>query len=482
MIVLICVTLVFSVRSSNADTGASVLERFCQGAYCITLPKEEITAEAGLCVVIPCSFSMSSYFTSQYIVWSKCEPTESRCGESDIIFDSDENNRNIQAGFMGRVSLLESDVSEENCSIVINDLRESDSGSYELRVNGLYFQSTDRFIFSTRATVNVTGLSQKPTVIVPPLIEGHQTTLTCTAPGLCSGSVPEITWTWRKPRENDSHIPGNITEFRTETLTAVTQRHSSTLTFNTSAEHHSTEVTCKVNFKGDTTTEETVTLNMTCLSQKPTVTVPPLIEGHQTTLTCTAPGLCSGSVPEITWTWRKPGKSDSHIPGNITEFKTETLTAVTQRHSSTLTFNTSAEHHDTEVTCKVNFPGITTREETVTLNVTFLPKILKGSGCEVQSDVLTCVCISEGFPVPTIRWPLLEDQFEYSVITTVSNHTVTSTVIHTVKDTVVECVSSNINGDMHYNLITKVSERQEGECTHNTHNTLHQSLTPVRMY
>ena len=98
-------------------------------------------------------------------------------------------------------------------------------------------------------------------MVIPPLTAGQQSTLTCTAPGLCSGSVPTITWTWRGTGENDSHITGNI---MTETLSAVTQRHSSTLTFNSSAEHHGTEVTCKVGFTGDTTTEETVTLNVTC--------------------------------------------------------------------------------------------------------------------------------------------------------------------------------------------------------------------------
>uniref|UniRef100_A0A8C9Y8Q1 Ig-like domain-containing protein n=1 Tax=Sander lucioperca TaxID=283035 RepID=A0A8C9Y8Q1_SANLU len=76
-------------------------------------------------------------------------------------------------------------------------------------------------------------------------------TLSCTAPGLCSGSDPEISWT-------------------TENLTAVTQRHSSTLTFNSSAEHHGTNVSCKVSFTNNITTEETVTLNVTeCFMNDP---------------------------------------------------------------------------------------------------------------------------------------------------------------------------------------------------------------------
>ncbi|GLD73584.1 sialic acid-binding Ig-like lectin 14 isoform X1 [Lates japonicus] len=120
-------------------------------------------------------------------------------------------------------------------------------------------------LFSVRSSSAYTGasewgrtscqsLSQKPTVMVPPLTEGQQTTLTCTAPGLCSGSDPKITWTWRGAGEKDPHITGNIT---------ANQGRTSTLTFNLSAEHHGTEVTCKVSFRGDMTTEETVTLNVT---------------------------------------------------------------------------------------------------------------------------------------------------------------------------------------------------------------------------
>ncbi|XP_029601817.1 uncharacterized protein LOC115186284 [Salmo trutta] len=61
----------------------------------------------------------------------------------------------------------------------------------------------------------------------------------------------------------------NITELRDNTtiqrerLTSVTTTHFSTLTFTPSAQHHTTKVTCQVTFKGNITTEETVTLNVT---------------------------------------------------------------------------------------------------------------------------------------------------------------------------------------------------------------------------
>uniref|UniRef100_A0AAQ4QCA4 Ig-like domain-containing protein n=1 Tax=Gasterosteus aculeatus aculeatus TaxID=481459 RepID=A0AAQ4QCA4_GASAC len=260
MFVLICATLLFSVRRITAATDGSVTS--CPGKYCITVREGEIAAEAGLCVVIPCSFTTASSFTPKHLLWNKCEPLKLKCANPVLIFHSNKNVT-VQAGFKKRVSLLEPDVRLKNCRIIINDLTESDSGSYQLRVEGVNNGKADGFTFSQKVNISVKGLTQKPTVGIPPLTEGQQTTLSCTAPGLCSGSDPEITWTWRGAGEKDSHITGNITAVKTENLTSVTRRHSSTLTFNPSAEHHGTDVTCKVRFTNNITTEETETLIVT---------------------------------------------------------------------------------------------------------------------------------------------------------------------------------------------------------------------------
>uniref|UniRef100_A0A3P9BNI8 Ig-like domain-containing protein n=1 Tax=Maylandia zebra TaxID=106582 RepID=A0A3P9BNI8_9CICH len=209
---------------------------------CVTLSERELTAEAGLCVVIPCSFTTAANFTPKHTVWYKCEASK-KCSDADITFHSNKNNEKVQSGFKGRVSRLEPDVSQKNCSIIINDLKESDSGFYQLRV-----------------TVKLQTV-YKPTVMIPTLTEGQQATLTCTAPGLCSGSVPQITWTWRGEGGTESYITGNSTVFKTEGLTPFTQRHVSTLTFNPSAEHHNTNVTCKIRFTGDATAQKTSGLN-----------------------------------------------------------------------------------------------------------------------------------------------------------------------------------------------------------------------------
>uniref|UniRef100_A0AAX7UJ74 Ig-like domain-containing protein n=1 Tax=Astatotilapia calliptera TaxID=8154 RepID=A0AAX7UJ74_ASTCA len=236
---------------SLALIGASAWGRqHCVSGYCVTLNEGEVTVEAGLCVVIPCSYRTGDGFTPKHIAWYKCEVSEPRCGNPIMIFHTN-NSIKVQSGFKARVSFLEPDLSQNNCSIFINKLKQSDSGSYHLRV---------------------IGFKLKPTVMIPTLTEGQQATLTCTAPDLCSGSVPEITWTWRGAGGTESYITGNSTDYKTENLTDATQSPVSTLTFNPSAKHHNTNVTCKISFtdlkevkiRGVTRVKEHESLNLTC--------------------------------------------------------------------------------------------------------------------------------------------------------------------------------------------------------------------------
>ncbi|KAI9524129.1 hypothetical protein NQZ68_021091 [Dissostichus eleginoides] len=376
------------------------------------------------------------------MVWYKCE--NSKC-EDSVIFQTKEKNK-VQPRFVGRVSLLEPDVSKKKCSIIINDLTESDSGAYRLRVN---------------------GLTQKPSVTIPALTEGQQTTLTCTAPVLCSGSDPKITWTWRGAGEKDSQITGNITAFKTENLTAITQRHSSTLTFDPSAEHHNSNVTCEVSFINNITAEETKALYVNFV-KKPMITgittvkdvvKKPVITGNTTikdgddlNLTCSVESF-PPSV--ITWTKHDSFKNLSKETKIILHNDTGTATLIIR--------NVTVDYSGLYV-CKAKhqIPTLSTHAE---VNVTFHPRIFSTSGCVVQSEVLTCVCVSEGFPLPTIKWPLLDAHTEYSVTTNFSNHAVHISITVSVKDrnyTTVECISSNDIGEVKENLIVtrKVVEQK----------------------
>ncbi|KAF7670456.1 hypothetical protein LDENG_00074460 [Lucifuga dentata] len=445
MLVLIWVTLLFFA------TGAFPREEtYCyHPRFCIRLIVGEITAEAGLCVVMPCSFTTSaSLFTPMVAIWSKCEPHKQKCIDSEIIFHSN-NIKKVQKGFVGRVSLLEPDITQNNCSIIINDLTESDSGSYQFRVNGRF----DGFSFNPKANVNIKALSQKPTMMVPELTEGQQTTLTCIAPGRCSGSAPKITWMWREQGQNESHISGNSTAFKTENVTAVTQRHTSTLTFNPSAKHHGTEVTCKVSFIDNMTTEETVTLNVS-YTKKPEITGRRMVkEGDAVNLTCSVE-----SFPPSTVTWTKHGcNKNLHNEIKIEE-QNNTVKA-------TLLIPNMTGELSGRYICTVKHMN-KAQMENADITLMLSPEILDLSVCVLQSELLTCVCISQGVPLPSIKWPLLENHTNYFLSTAVSNYTVNSIMILPVKhdSTTVECVGSNEIAEVKGNLtITKNNLEQEDQ-------------------
>ncbi|XP_074540299.1 hemicentin-1-like [Halichoeres trimaculatus] len=617
MFVLMWGALLFSMKDGSADTGASLeVRRFCKDEFCVSLSDGEIRAEAGLCVVIPCSFTTSESFTPRSIAWFKCEPSKPKCGSADVIFSR--NSRKVQAGFRGRVTLLEPDINQNNCSIIINDLTASDSGSYQLRVIS---DRSDGFQYPLRANLSVKDLTQKPSLMVPPLTEGQQTTLSCTAPGLCSGSAPEITWRLRVGGQNESTITGII---ETENLSAIAKRYSSTLTFTPSAEHHGTNVTCKVSFNNITSTEATVTLNVSYVKEVKVFVNTPVREGETLNLTCSV-----DSFPPSLLTWAKLSdqniqngeETDLQGTSTIQENQTETylqqgigevtfslsnvtakdsgLYVCTAKHQNntlmgevevqvrylktpvitgrtspttgkTLNLTCSVEsfppshitwtflgsdtelQNDTEsstliitnvtaensgryictakhlnstvavyadvsvtylkdpvirgaravklgdtlnLTCsvdsfppsvvtwtKLNFdktlikdtktakliiPDMTAedagkyvcsashqiinRTARTEVNVTVKPSVLNSSVCEVQSEVLTCACISQGFPLPTIEWPLLNKQTHYCLTTSMTNNTVNTSISLSAKDhnyTTVACVSKNEFGEM----------------------------------
>lgn len=53
----------------------------------------------------------------------------------DSIFHS-KNSSVAQEGYRRRVSLLETDLTKKNCSMIINDITKTDAGDYKLRLSG----------------------------------------------------------------------------------------------------------------------------------------------------------------------------------------------------------------------------------------------------------------------------------------------------------------------------------------------------------
>lgn len=134
-------------------TVASPVEKEgCHNGVCIT---PEITAEVGLCVVIPCHFTNDPGFTLESAVLYKCDPSNENCTDSDKILHLNNTKLNAQSGSRGRVSFFYESLN--NCSVIINDITEADAGSYQLRVNS-FLNGTTKEHTSPRANVTVKGM------------------------------------------------------------------------------------------------------------------------------------------------------------------------------------------------------------------------------------------------------------------------------------------------------------------------------------
>uniref|UniRef100_A0A4W5RBF8 Ig-like domain-containing protein n=1 Tax=Hucho hucho TaxID=62062 RepID=A0A4W5RBF8_9TELE len=225
--------------------------------WTITFSPAEITVEKGQCAVISCTFTHPDNIKPTTAIWFKC-PRKGRCEkDKNIIFHS-ETPYKAQQGFKQRVSLLETDLTKKNCSVIINDIRENDAGEYQFRL------LEGPLTYPQKMNITVTAMTQKPSVLTPALTEGEPATLTCTALGICSRTPPSITWTWRGrgTGDNITELRDNTTIQEKEDLASITTTHFSKLTFTPSAKHHSTKVTCLVTFNGTIISKKTVTLNV----------------------------------------------------------------------------------------------------------------------------------------------------------------------------------------------------------------------------
>ncbi|XP_038566721.1 basement membrane-specific heparan sulfate proteoglycan core protein-like isoform X2 [Micropterus salmoides] len=304
--------------------------------------------------------------------------------------------------------------------------------------SGQYICTAEYLGNSLAEHINVTVMYVKKPEITgnSALKEGDTLNLTCSVE---SFSPSRITWTKLGSNEN----------LLNETIKEKNYNEQAPLIIHNVTAEHSGQYICTAGYLGNSLAEH---INVTVMYvKKPEITgnsAPK--EGDTLNLTCDV-----DSVPPSVIMWSKLGLNNN-------------LTGLVQQGAGMAILvipNMTAEYSGQYLCTATHQTKIL--KEGVNISVILYPKILNSSRCINQSEGLTCMCISQGVPVPTIKWPLLENHTEYTHIITVSNHTVNSTVTLTVKDysnTVVECVSHNRNGEVKENLIIKnIEQKEEGQ-------------------
>uniref|UniRef100_A0A452HWL3 Ig-like domain-containing protein n=1 Tax=Gopherus agassizii TaxID=38772 RepID=A0A452HWL3_9SAUR len=169
------------------EVGAAGWDGLCQApVYQIQVPSR-ITAQQGLCVLLPCHFTAN--FESSGVPYKYWFLRNDDRDTSLAVATTDPGRALREPG--GRIRLVGD--APDDCSLHISDVRAGDRDHYYFRfVKGDFKYS----YMVTQPLVDVTDLTEQPVLRVPEvLLSGQLVIVTCQAPGSCSGTPPQITWT-----------------------------------------------------------------------------------------------------------------------------------------------------------------------------------------------------------------------------------------------------------------------------------------------
>ncbi|OCT73323.1 myeloid cell surface antigen CD33 isoform X3 [Xenopus laevis] len=207
----------------------------------------EVTVQRGLCVLIPCNFTVGPGFTltkEAIGIWYKINVPVAASTDSSQFPDTT-NGRFI---FTGKVSA-------GDCSFSISDAQPGDAAQY-------HFRLVDRDSYSyigIQPNVSVTDLKEPDISPTKYLIAGEEVTVTCTAPTDCPGLSPTFTWEGSVNTENTQN---NKLRHQDRNFP-----YWSTITFTPSLSDHNSSLTCTVTYKNESATTS-ITLNVIS-AQKP---------------------------------------------------------------------------------------------------------------------------------------------------------------------------------------------------------------------
>uniref|UniRef100_A0A8C6R0G0 Ig-like domain-containing protein n=1 Tax=Nannospalax galili TaxID=1026970 RepID=A0A8C6R0G0_NANGA len=160
--------------------------------YQLTVP-ESVTTQEGLCTLVYCSvFYLTSviFADSVFGYWF----LEGANANQDSPVATNNPDRPVQTETKGRFYLL-GNPKVSNCSLLIKDLQESDTGVYFFRVEtGIFVKYS--YMKNNLFSVGTLALTQTPDFQVPMTLEtGHTAHLICSVPWAYEGGTPPV-FTW----------------------------------------------------------------------------------------------------------------------------------------------------------------------------------------------------------------------------------------------------------------------------------------------
>ncbi|XP_048379660.2 sialic acid-binding Ig-like lectin 5 [Stegostoma tigrinum] len=335
----------------------------------------EVTAQKGSCAQIPCHYSYPSHLANQTRVgiWFHNKKQDA----TSIAFHS-ENHSQVLPRFRQR-TWLSGNLKNGDCSLMINNIKGRDAGSYYFRVE---FSGSNKYKYLPVTQLHVSNFMDKPTIAPVEIIAGKRMNLNCTFNTTCTGTAPALTW------DTPTAVHGSVSY--TVTQHGATLTYTSVLALTPSLRDQGQTLTCRLSYP-TVSSEQTLVMTVRYPPQEITVSTSAasggIREGNNVTLTCS-----SESVPSIShYTWFR-------IEGNAsTQLNT---------NSQILSFTPVTRGDDAGFYCTATNPLGNSSSNTTHLNVEYGPEISQVLGCAQRSEGTTCVCVANSNPPGELTWHL----------------------------------------------------------------------------
>lgn len=377
----------------------------------VWMPKD-ISAMTNSCVVIPCSFTYPSgvrpyrgihgifYFGHPY---PQLFPPVVFKSRTEIVHES----------FKGRTKLL-GDLSQKNCTLLINNVGTEHSGKYYFRAD-----LGGANIYTYPDFTNLQVLDQ-PNIDVPEEIVSDQSLdLVCYVPDNCPDMIPEIHWMYTDYLPDPVFTPDNVEE-------ANTAVQSITLTFTPRPMHNGQQLGCRVHYPNTPYIyERIISLDVRYGPRSVWVNVSQeVMEGRSVVLHC---DVDSNPVPTITW-----------------YFGDEELMSETASNASLFLEDLKPENEGV-YTC-VGDNGYGSMNTSMYLAVNYPPREpwINESLIALEGNSFTLHCNSKGNPMPTLTW--LKDGELVGTITAEEGSVLELNDITPQADGVYRCLAENEHG------------------------------------
>ncbi|XP_077063918.1 sialic acid-binding Ig-like lectin 14 [Siphateles boraxobius] len=287
--------LVLNILCAGISSHSSVIQG--KEDWSLTFNPAEIIAVPGICALISCTFTYPEEAKPiDYVQWIACYKN-GQCKKSIFkgnVSTQQKNKWEEKKTKKERIKMLEPDLTKNNCSIIMKDIKAEDEKEYAFRVEG---QFTHKMTYTSRVKIII---QDEPIMDIPPLSEGVEASLTCSAPFPCPETPPEITW-WIKTRVE------NFTNLKGDDITLITSRslYLSTLPLTPTSKMHNATVGCAVSY-GNKTISTSRTLEVMYVQTLRILGDDEVMEGDTLRLNCSVESHPPSSDP----VWSFSGTAD----------------------------------------------------------------------------------------------------------------------------------------------------------------------------